>query len=201
MTAAYVADTDAPRARPARPRAARERVDRRDHRRDRSARRRAGTPTPPAATSTSACARTPAYGGLSRALARRDGPGRGRRGRRRDKEDPLDFALWKAQKAGRGRGLGLALGARAARLAHRVLGDGRGAARRRLRHPRRRLDLLFPHHENEAAQTRCARGAELALLLAAQRDARARRRREDGEVGRQHRAAARGDRPARAATR
>jgi cysteinyl-tRNA synthetase len=24
------------------------------------------------------------------------------------------------------------------------------------------LDLLFPHHENEAAQTRCARGAELA---------------------------------------
>ena len=35
--------------------------------------------------------------------------------------------------------LGLALGPRAARLAHRVLGDGRGAARRRLRHPRRRL--------------------------------------------------------------
>jgi len=25
-------------------------------------------------------------------------------------------------------------------------------------------DLLFPHHENEAAQTRCARGAELARL-------------------------------------
>jgi len=22
------------------------------------------------------------------------------------------------------------------------------------------LDLLFPHHENEAAQTRCARGAK-----------------------------------------
>ena len=41
------------------------------------------------------------------------------------------------------------------------------------------LDLLFPHHENEAAQTRCARGAELAADLDAQRDARGRRRRED----------------------
>ena len=25
-------------------------------------------------------------------------------------------------------------------------------------------DLVFPHHENEAAQTRCARGAELAAI-------------------------------------
>ena len=54
-------------------------------------------------------------------------------------------------------------------------------------------DLVFPHHENEAAQTRAARGAELARIWMhngmIQFD-----RREDGQVGRQHRAAARGAR-------
>ncbi|HVC84881.1 MAG TPA: cysteine--tRNA ligase [Solirubrobacteraceae bacterium] len=78
------------------------------------------------------------------------------------KEDPLDFALWKAHKAeedsvwdapwGRGRpGWHIECSA----MAERLLGVGfdiHGGG----------LDLLFPHHENEAAQTRCARGAELA---------------------------------------
>ena len=78
------------------------------------------------------------------------------------KEDPLDFALWKAQKAGEdsawdapwGRGRpGWHIECSA--MAEGLLGVGfdiHGGG----------LDLLFPHHENEAAQTRCARGAELA---------------------------------------
>ena len=78
------------------------------------------------------------------------------------KEDPLDFALWKAHKAdedsawdapwGRGRpGWHIECSA----MAEGLLGVGfdiHGGG----------LDLLFPHHENEAAQTRSARGAELA---------------------------------------
>ena len=78
------------------------------------------------------------------------------------KEDPLDFALWKAHKAGEdsawdapwGRGRpGWHIECSA--MAEGLLGVGfdiHGGG----------LDLLFPHHENEAAQTRCARGAELA---------------------------------------
>jgi len=78
------------------------------------------------------------------------------------KEDPLDFALWKAHKAGedsawdspwgRGRpGWHIECSAMAEGLlgsAFDIHGGG--------------IDLLFPHHENEAAQTRSARGAELA---------------------------------------
>jgi cysteinyl-tRNA synthetase len=78
------------------------------------------------------------------------------------KEDPLDFALWKAHKAGEdsawdapwGRGRpGWHIECSA--MAEELLGVGfdiHGGG----------LDLLFPHHENEAAQTRCARGGELA---------------------------------------
>jgi len=78
------------------------------------------------------------------------------------KEDPLDFALWKAQKPGEdsaweapwGRGRpGWHIECSA--MAEGLLGVGfdiHGGG----------LDLLFPHHENEAAQTRCARGGELA---------------------------------------
>ena len=78
------------------------------------------------------------------------------------KQDALDFALWKAQKAGEdsawdapwGRGRpGWHIECSA--MAEGLLGVGfdiHGGG----------LDLLFPHHENEAAQTRCARGAELA---------------------------------------
>ena len=80
------------------------------------------------------------------------------------KEDPLDFALWKAQKEGEdtawdapwGRGRpGWHIECSA--MAEEVLGVGfeihSGGN-----------DLTFPHHENEAAQTRMARGAELSRI-------------------------------------
>jgi cysteinyl-tRNA synthetase len=80
------------------------------------------------------------------------------------KEDPLDFALWKAHKEGEdtwwdapwGRGRpGWHIECSA--MAEKLLGVGfevHGGG----------SDLVFPHHENEAAQTRCARGAELAQI-------------------------------------
>ncbi len=80
------------------------------------------------------------------------------------KRDPLDFALWKAHKEGEdtcwespwgpGRpGWHIECSA----MAESSLGVGfdiHGGG----------SDLLFPHHENEAAQTRAARGAELARM-------------------------------------
>jgi cysteinyl-tRNA synthetase len=80
------------------------------------------------------------------------------------KQDPLDFALWKAHKPGEdtvwespwgpGRpGWHIECSA----MAEQFLGVGfdiHGGG----------SDLVFPHHENEAAQTRAARGAELAKL-------------------------------------
>jgi cysteinyl-tRNA synthetase len=80
------------------------------------------------------------------------------------KEDPLDFALWKAHKDGEdtvwespwgpGRpGWHIECSA----MAEQLLGVGfdiHGGG----------SDLVFPHHENEAAQTRAARGEELARL-------------------------------------
>ena len=59
-------------------------------------------------------------------------------------------------------------------------------------------DLVFPHHENEIAQTEAARGRAAGADLDAQRDGPDRRR-EDVEVARQHLPALRGDRPVRAA--
>jgi cysteinyl-tRNA synthetase len=103
----------------------------------------------------------PAYGGLSRRSLDAMDQGEGVEGAER-KEDPLDFALWKAQKPGEdsaweapwGRGRpGWHIECSA--MAEGLLGVGfdiHGGG----------LDLLFPHHENEAAQTRAARGAELA---------------------------------------
>ena len=61
-------------------------------------------------------------------------------------------------------------------------------------------DLVFPHHENEAAQTRAARGRPLARIWMHNGMVQLGER-EDGEVGRQHPLAARGARPLRAATR
>jgi cysteinyl-tRNA synthetase len=80
------------------------------------------------------------------------------------KRDPLDFALWKATKPaedtawdspwGRGRpGWHVECSA----MAEEILGVGfeiHGGG----------SDLVFPHHENEAAQTRAARGRELAAI-------------------------------------
>ncbi len=80
------------------------------------------------------------------------------------KQDPLDFALWKAHKQGEdaswsspwGRGRpGWHIECSA--MAESLLGVGfeiHGGG----------SDLVFPHHENEAAQTRAARGAELARI-------------------------------------
>ncbi len=80
------------------------------------------------------------------------------------KADPLDFALWKATKPGEdtawdspwGRGRPgwhiecSAMAEEALGAPFEIHGGGN--------------DLVFPHHENEAAQTRCARGHELAQI-------------------------------------
>jgi cysteinyl-tRNA synthetase len=105
----------------------------------------------------------PKYGELShRALDEMD-QGEGVEGSER-KRDPADFALWKAQKPGEdtawdapwGRGRpGWHIECSA--MAEALLGVGfeihGGGA-----------DLIFPHHENEAAQTAAARGGPLARL-------------------------------------
>ena len=153
-----------------------------------------------AATSTSACARTRR---TARSRTARSTTWTRARASRAPhlKEDPLDFALWKAAEGGRGHGVGRALGPRPAGLAHRVLGDGRGGCWAwASRSTAAATTSIFPHHENEAAQTRMARDAELAqiwmhngmLQMGAEKMAKSRR---------QRRAAARGARGVRAATR
>ncbi len=80
----------------------------------------------------------PDYGSLSHRRVDDMDQGEGVEGSDR-KQDPLDFALWKARKQRRGRILVLVLGSRSSRLAYRVLGDGRVLAGRWLRYPRRWL--------------------------------------------------------------
>jgi len=80
------------------------------------------------------------------------------------KEDPLDFALWKAHKPGEDTSWPAPWGTgrpgwhiECSAMAEQFLGVGfdiHGGG----------SDLVFPHHENEAAQTRAARGAELTKL-------------------------------------
>ncbi len=103
------------------------------------------------------------YGSLSHRLLDALDQGEGVEGAER-KHDPLDFALWKARKPeedswwsspwGDGRpGWHIECSA----MAEQALGVGfeiHGGG----------SDLLFPHHENEAAQTRCARTSELARI-------------------------------------
>ena len=105
----------------------------------------------------------PHYGELSHRQVDDMDQGEGVEGAER-KQDPLDFALWKAHKPGEdtfwespwgpGRpGWHIECSA----MAEGLLGVGfdiHGGG----------SDLIFPHHENEAAQTRAARGAELARL-------------------------------------
>jgi cysteinyl-tRNA synthetase len=105
----------------------------------------------------------PDYGSLSHRAVDDMDQGEGVEGAER-KEDPLDFALWKAHKPGEdtawdapwGRGRpGWHIECSA--MAEELLGvdlDIHGGGN----------DLTFPHHENEAAQTRSARGAELARI-------------------------------------
>ncbi len=80
------------------------------------------------------------------------------------KRDPLDFALWKAQKQGEDTAWETPWGTgrpgwhiECSAMAEKLLGldfeiHGGGS------------DLTFPHHENEAAQTAAARGQPLARL-------------------------------------
>ena len=105
----------------------------------------------------------PSYGELSHRDVDQMDQGEGVEGSDR-KQDPLDFALWKAQKEGEdaawdspwGRGRpGWHIECSA--MAETLLGvdfdiHGGGA------------DLVFPHHENEAAQTLAARGKPLARI-------------------------------------
>jgi cysteinyl-tRNA synthetase len=80
------------------------------------------------------------------------------------KQDQLDFALWKANKPGEDTSWPSPWGKgrpgwhiECSAMAEGLLGVGfdiHGGG----------SDLVFPHHENEAAQTRCARGAELARI-------------------------------------
>jgi cysteinyl-tRNA synthetase len=105
----------------------------------------------------------PEYGRLSRRDVDQMDQGEGVEGADR-KEDPLDFALWKAHKEGEdtawdspwGRGRpGWHIECSA--MAEELLGlefDIHGGG----------IDLVFPHHENEVAQTLAGRGRELARL-------------------------------------
>jgi cysteinyl-tRNA synthetase len=80
------------------------------------------------------------------------------------KQDPLDFALWKAHKQGEDESWHSPWGEgrpgwhiECSAMAESLLGVGfdiHGGG----------SDLVFPHHENEAAQTRAARGEELARI-------------------------------------
>ena len=80
------------------------------------------------------------------------------------KEDPLDFALWKTAKEGEDSTWPSPWGEgrpgwhiECSAMAEKLLGvelDIHGGG----------IDLLFPHHENEAAQTLAARGRPLARL-------------------------------------
>jgi cysteinyl-tRNA synthetase len=103
------------------------------------------------------------YGSLSHRQLQDLDQGEGVEGADR-KEDPLDFVLWKGHKEGEDTVWEAPWGPgrpgwhiECSAMAEDALGVGfdiHGGG----------SDLLFPHHENEAAQTRAARGQELARL-------------------------------------
>jgi cysteinyl-tRNA synthetase len=105
----------------------------------------------------------PQYGSLSHRQIEHMDQGEGVEGAER-KRDPLDFALWKAHKPGEDTVWDSPWGPgrpgwhiECSAMAEELLGVGfeiHGGG----------SDLVFPHHENEAAQTRCARGEELAQI-------------------------------------
>ncbi len=123
------------------------------------------------------------------AEARRDA-GRGTRRARRGQALSARLRAVEGDQARRGRVVGLAVGERAARLAHRVLGDGDGAPRRADRRARRRPRPDLPAPRERARAVRGRDRSPVRGHLAAQRHA-AVRRREDVEVARQRRAAGR----------
>jgi cysteinyl-tRNA synthetase len=103
------------------------------------------------------------YGSLSRRSVDEMDQGEGVEGAHL-KDDPLDFALWKAEKEGEDTAWEAPWGPgrpgwhiECSAMAEELLGVGfeiHGGGN----------DLVFPHHENEAAQTRMARDAELAQI-------------------------------------
>jgi cysteinyl-tRNA synthetase len=105
----------------------------------------------------------PKYGELSHRNIDQMDQGEGVEGAGR-KRDPLDFALWKGRKPGEDTAWESPWGPgrpgwhiECSAMAEQLLGvefeiHGGGS------------DLIFPHHENEAAQTRAAHGAPLARL-------------------------------------
>jgi cysteinyl-tRNA synthetase len=105
----------------------------------------------------------PSYGALSHRTIDDMDQGEGLEGSER-KEDPLDFALWKGEKPDEDTAWDAPWGAgrpgwhiECSAMAEELLGVGfeiHGGGN----------DLTFPHHENEAAQTRRARGAELSRI-------------------------------------
>jgi len=105
----------------------------------------------------------PGYGSLSHRRIEEMDQGEDKEGSDR-KEDPLDFALWKGRKQGEDTWWEAPWGQgrpgwhiECSAMAEDALGVGfdiHGGG----------SDLLFPHHENEAAQTRAARGEELARI-------------------------------------
>src|SRR5438105_2666907 len=105
----------------------------------------------------------PAYGSLSHRRLEDLDQGEGVEGAER-KEDPLDFALWKARKDGEDTSWESPWGPgrpgwhiECSAMAEELLGVGfeiHGGG----------SDLIFPHHENEAAQTRAARKADLTRM-------------------------------------
>ena len=77
------------------------------------------------------------------------------------KRHPADFALWKLTPPGRAApaGVGLAVGARLPRLAHRVLGHGHQVPRRpHFDIHTGGVDHIRVHHTNEVAQSECVLG-------------------------------------------
>ena len=177
-----------PRDRPAGRRAARDGDDPGDRRADRGPRR--ARPRVRVAGRRVLPGRVVA--GVRRALGRE--PRRhGRAGAERPEGGPARLRALEGDEAARGHVVGIALGARPAGLAHRVLGDGGEAPRPRVRAPRRRPRPALPApRERDRAVAR--RRPPVLAHLGAQRDARVRRR-EDGEVGRQRRLAPRRARP------
>ena len=72
----------------------------------------------------------------------------------------MDFVLWKPSKRRRAR-LGQSLGPRPSGLAYRMLRHGEQHLGETFDIHGGGIDLVFPHHENEIAQTRCAFGHDV----------------------------------------
>ena len=199
MTAAYVADTDAlGLGRPDHEPLASETIGAIVELIERLIER--GMRTRRTATSTSRCVPTRTTANYPTATSTQMDQGEGGRGRRAQARPARLRALEGATSRARTRPGTSPWGPGRPGLAHRVLGDGRGAARGRLRDPRRRLrpDLPPPRERGGPDPGGARRAAGAAV--GAQRDGPARQR-EDGQVGRQHLRAARGARRATAATR